>query len=148
MTKIRNLITVLTILTSVIVLLAVSGCTKDEEPATIPPITSTYNLMVEDVLGVTGEATFTETNSTIATIDIALIDAPAGTHPAELRMNSAVEGGDVVIFLNPVYATGKSSTEANTMTYSQLMAYDGFIQVLKNISEALDSSKIKIENFA
>ena len=100
-----------------------------------PSRTSTYTLLVKDVLGISGNAIFTETSSTVATIDIVLTGAPEGTHPAELCMNSAAEGGTVVIALNPVDATGKSSTEMNTITYSQLIAYDGFIQVLKSSTE-------------
>jgi hypothetical protein len=122
-------------LISIIVLVSVSGCSKDEAPAPIPPRTSTYNLLVKDILGVTGKATFTETSIGLATIDIALTGAPSGTHPAELCMNSAVEGGLVVLTLNPVDATGKSSTDVNTMTYTQLIAYDGFIHVLKSSAE-------------
>ncbi|MDP1623301.1 MAG: hypothetical protein Q8M08_13290 [Bacteroidales bacterium] len=66
---------------------------------------------------------------------MALTGAPSGTHPAELRMNSAVEGGAVVIALNPVNAAGSSSTVTTAKTYDQLIVYDGFIQVLKSISE-------------
>jgi len=133
MTRIRNLITVLTMLVSLIVIVAVSGCKKDEEPAPIPPRTSTYNLMVKDVLGVTGKVTFTETSSTVTTIDIA-VNGPSGTHPAELCKNTVVEGGTVVLTLNPVDGTGKSST-STTMTYTELIAYDGFIKILKSSSE-------------
>ena len=37
--------------------------------------------------------------------------------------------------LNPVDATGKSSTSVPTMTYTQLIAYDGFIKVVKSDAE-------------
>jgi len=50
-------------------------------------------------------------------------------------MNSAIDGGTVVISFNPVDATGKSSTSTTTMTYTQLIAYDGFIKVHKSSSE-------------
>ncbi len=116
---------------AIIMLIFVSGCKKDE----VPPKTSTYNLMVKDVLGVSGEVTFTETSSTVTTIDIALTGTPLGTHPAELRMNSAAEGGAVVIALNPVNDSGISSTTTTLKTYSQLMDFDGFIQVHKSSSE-------------
>lgn len=136
MTGNRNLITVLTMLTAFILLIPGSGCKKDDETTPTPPLkTTTYNLLVKDVLGITGTVIFTETSSTVATIDIMLTGAPLGTHPAELRMNSAVEGGAVVFALNPVDATGKSSTAITWMTYNQLIVYDGFIQVLKSSSE-------------
>ena len=134
MTNSRNRITLITMLTAIILLMVFGGCTKND-PVTPPARTVTYNLMVKDVLGVSGTATFTETSSTVTTINITLTNAPSGIHPAELRMNSAIEGGTVVIALNPVDATGKSSTTTTTMTYTQLIAYDGFIQVHKSETE-------------
>jgi len=134
MTKTRKVITALTILAAGILLMAGSGCTKSD--STPPPTNkTTYTLKVKDVLGVTGTATFTETSSTSTTIDLSLSGAPSETHPAELCMNTAVEGGAVVITLNAVDATGKSSTVTNTMSYSQLIVYDGFIKVHKSSSE-------------
>jgi hypothetical protein len=131
MSKTSNVITIITMLTAVILLTVIGGCTKDEFSGR----KSTYSLKVKDVLGVTGTATFTETTSTITTIEIALTNAPSGTHPAELCMNSAVEGGSVVLELNPVDATAISSTAVTTITYDQLIVYDGFIQVHKSSSE-------------
>lgn len=121
-------------LTTVIALLAVSGCKKDE-PAAAPARETTYNLNTADVLGVVGTATFIETSSTSVTINLVLTNASTEDHPAEIRMNSAVEGGSIVLALNPVDASGKSSTLTTTMTYNQLIDYDGFIQVHKNSTE-------------
>lgn len=114
-----------------VVILLFVGCNKDDAPAQ----NSSYNLVVKDILGVTGKVTFTETNSTTTTIDIVLVNAPAGTHPANLYMNSVVEQGAVVVALNPVDASGKSSTAITTMPYSQLITYNGCIKVLKSSSE-------------
>jgi hypothetical protein len=50
-------------------------------------------------------------------------------------MNSAVEGGPVIIILNPVDESGKSSTSVTAMTFTQLIVYDGFIKVLKSSAE-------------
>jgi hypothetical protein len=132
----RKIITIMTMLASGILLIASGGCSKDgSTPAPTSARKTTYTLKVKDVLGVSGTATFTETSSTIATVDIVLTGAPSGSHPAELCMNSAVEGGSVVLTLNPVDATGKSTTAVTTLTYTQLIAYDGFIQVLKSTTE-------------
>ena len=109
-----------------------TGCKKDD-PA--PARKSSYSLVAKDVLGITGTATFTETSSTTTTIDLVLNGAPSGDHPAELCMNSAVEGGPVVVALNPVDASGKSSTSVPTMSYTQLISYDGFIKVHKSATE-------------
>ena len=130
----RKIITVFSILTAGILLMSGGGCKNDDSTPT-PARKTIYSLKVKDVLGITGTATFTETSSTVTTIDIALTGASSGTHPAELCMNSAVEGGTVVITLNPVDATGKSSTAITTMTYTQLIVYDGFIKVLKSSNE-------------
>ena len=113
------------------ILLIVGGCKKDNGPAQ----TTSYNLMVKDVLGVSGTVTFTESSSTSAIIDIVLVNAPSGTHPANLYMNSAVENGAVVVALNPVDASGKSSTAVTAMNYSELIAYDGYIKVLSSSAE-------------
>lgn len=135
MAKTKKVIPQLIILVAVFLLIA-SGCSKNEStPGPTTARKTTYTLKVKDVLGITGTATFTETNSTTTTIDIALTGAPSGTHPAELCMNSAIEGGPVVITLNPVDATGKSSTAVTTMTYTQLIVYDGFIKVHKSNTE-------------
>jgi hypothetical protein len=105
-----------------------SGCKKDD--ALIRD--TTYNLKVEDVLGVTGTVTFSEYNNGSTTIDVILNNAPSGTYPASLCQNSAVEEGAVVIALNPLGKTGESSTIVTTMSYNQLIAFDGHIKVLKS----------------
>jgi hypothetical protein len=134
MTETKKIINGLLMIAAVILMISGSGCSKND--STPPPArTTTYTLMVKDVLGVTGTATFTETSSTITTIDLKLTNAPSGTHPAALCNNSVVEGGVVVIALNPVETPGNTSTTVTTMTYSQLIAYDGFIKVLKSSSE-------------
>jgi hypothetical protein len=134
MVKVKNVISILTVFTALIYMMVLGGCKKDD-PATPAVRQTSYSLKAKDVLGVTGTVTFTETSSTISTINITLSGAPSGTHPAELCMNSAVEGGSVAITLNPADATGKSSTATTMMTYNQLIVYDGFIKVLKSTSE-------------
>jgi len=128
----RKVITTVIMLPALVLLMTGIGCNKDEDP---PPRQTSYNLTVKDVLGVTGTATFIETSSTVTTIEITLNGAPVGTHPAELCMNSIVEGGPVVATLNPVDVNGNSSTNITTMTYTELLAYSGFIRVLKSSSE-------------
>lgn len=103
----------------------VSSCTKKD----VEPAKTSYDLVVKDVLGVSGTATIIETSSTSATIEIELNGAPAGTHPAELRSNSAVENSVVIAVLNPVDATGKSKSTISTKTYKQLQELDGHIVV-------------------
>lgn len=130
MIKAKRVLILLTMMTAAILLVA-GGCKKDNTPAQ----STSYNLMVKDVLGVSGTVTFTEASSTSAIIDIVLVNAPAGTHPANLYMKSAVENGAVAIALNPVDASGKSSTTVTTMSYAALIAYDGYIKVLSSSAE-------------
>jgi len=113
-------------ISAVFLILFASGC---KEADIIPARKTTYNLVVQDFLGVTGTVTFTEESSTSTTIDIEMNGIPSGIHPAEICRNSAVEGGTAVIVLNPVDVLGKSSTSTTSMTYSQLIAYDGFVQI-------------------
>jgi hypothetical protein len=131
MFKLNKGLFALTILVAAGTLMFTSGCKKDDDPGR----EKEFNLMVKDVLGVTGKATFTETSKTTTTITIELFGAPVGSHPAELRMNTAAEGGQVVVSLNPVIDNGPTSTEVTTLTYDQLIAYDGFIRVAKSSSE-------------
>jgi len=127
----RKVISTLTLFTVLVFLMSGSGCKKDEFNGR----QETYSLATSDMLGVSGTATFNETSETVSTIDIVLSGAPSGTHPAELCMNTMVEGGAIVITLNPVDATGKSSTAVTTITFDQLIAYDGFIKVHQSASE-------------
>ncbi|HSO88277.1 MAG TPA: hypothetical protein VLQ91_17115 [Draconibacterium sp.] len=123
---------VLTMVVALIALITIGGCDKDDDNGS----ETSYDLKVQDVLGVTGKATFIETGNAV-TIDLVLYGAPSGVHPAELLMNTVAEGGAVVVTLNPVDETGKSTTKVTSMAYDQLIAYDGFIKVMKSISEPL-----------
>lgn len=122
-------------LSGLLALVLFSSCSKDEQSDPVQRV-STYNLVQKDVLGVSGQVSFRQNSSTLTTIEIMLSGAPGGIHPAELRMNSAVEGGTVVLNLTPVDATGNSSTEVNALTYNQLIAYDGYIQISNSSTQA------------
>jgi hypothetical protein len=129
MTHTRKFLTGLTMLSAVIMLMVNGGCKKDTVAPTPPARTTTYTLKAGAVLGVTGTVTFTETSTTSATITLAVSGAPSGTNTAVLCMHTVIESGVVVLTLNPLDATGKSSTVVSSMTYSDLIAYDGHINV-------------------
>ncbi len=133
MIKTGKLNNTLTLVVAVIALMTIISCQKDDFKGR----ETSYNLKVQDVLGVTGTATIIETDANSTNIDLVLTGMPTGDHPAELCMNSAAEGGAVVVTLNPVDETGKSSTQVTLLDYNQLIAYDGFIKVMKSTSEPL-----------
>jgi len=128
MLKLKNLISLLSIVLMATLILPTSGCKKDEDPVR----ETSYDLKVQDVLGVTGTVTFIETTSSSATIAIKLAGAPSGSHPAALYMNTIAEGGELVQQLNPIDASGTSSTLITSLTYSQLITYNGFVRVVKS----------------
>lgn len=113
-----------------VALLVAGGCAKDDQPTPLPRST-TYALVQSDVLGISGQVKFTESDDKVI-IDLEMTGASAGLHPAELRMNAAIEGGSVVLMLNPVDQSGTSSTTITSMTYNELIAYDGYIQISRS----------------
>lgn len=128
----RKLNIVLTMVLAVFTLIGINGCEKDNESGR----ETSYDLKTQDVLGVTGKATFIETGHSVK-VDLVLYGAPSGTHPASLNMNTVAEGGEMVVELNPVDASGNSTTTINSLTYNQLTEYDGFIKVMKSTTEPL-----------
>lgn len=107
------------------------GCTKDETPELNKTV---YDIQVKDQLGITGTVTFTETSSTVTTIDITLVGGDSDSHPSHIHLNSAVEGGAIALSLNPV-VNGYSSTQVtkldnnSVINYSQLIVYNGYLNV-------------------
>ena len=116
----------------------ISGCKKESSP----PATTTYKLVTTDQLGVSGTVVFTQTSSKITTVVITLTGSDATSHPAQIRINSAVQGGAAAITLNPV-TQGNSTTlvsvldNNNAIDYNQLIAYNGYVSV--NESNTNDS---------
>lgn len=131
MIKEKKLYAALSVVVAVILLMLVGGCEKEADPDR----ETSYTLEVQDVLGVTGTATFIETGTSESTITLELYGAPAGIHPAALYMNTIAEGGAIVVELNPVDDSGTSTTIVNSLTYNQLIEYDGFIKIVKSSSE-------------
>lgn len=131
MFKIKNVFAIATLILAIVLILPTSGCKKDDEPAR----ETSFDLKTQDVLGVRGVVTFIETSSSLTTIRITLTGASSGTYPAGLYMNTIAEGGQMVQELNPVDASGSSSTAVTSLTYSQLIAYNGFVKVVKSSTE-------------
>lgn len=101
---------------------------------------TSYMLNEVNTSGVSGEAIFHQRVNNETLIELILAGTPAdGTHPAHIHMNSAAEGGGIVISLTPVTgATGYSATQVaaidaaaggEAVTYDDLLLYDGYINV-------------------
>ncbi|MGY5848407.1 CHRD domain-containing protein [Salegentibacter sp. HM20] len=98
-----------------------------------------YDLNSVDVPGIMGTATFEERMSGETLVTISLEGTPeGGTHPAHIHFNSAEEGGDIAISLNPVDGTtGMSMTQVmsldgedgDNISYEGLLEFDGYINV-------------------
>jgi hypothetical protein len=119
--------------------IVLSGCKKDKINTAR---TATYQLKVKDQLGISGSITFTETSASITTIEIALSGGTSQSHPAQIRLNSMIEGGFTSITLNPVVG-GNSTTivtalDNNTaINYSQLILMDGYLNIDESSSNIL-----------
>jgi hypothetical protein len=115
------------------------GCKKNDGLTVTPtsvaivptPIkTTTYELVVKDLLGVTGFVSFAETSpgSSSSIISIQLVGSPVGSHPAHVHFNAAIETGDIAYVLSSVDSTGKSSTTLS-VSYATLVGFDGYVNV-------------------
>ncbi|MCW3126608.1 MAG: secreted protein [Bacteroidetes bacterium] len=109
----------------------IGGCKKESTA----PRSTTYQLNAKDQLGVSGTVTFTETASSVTTVEITLSGPFSATaHPAHIHLNSAAEGGSIAISLTDV-VNGKSTTtvtqldNGTAITYSSLIAFDGYVNV-------------------
>ena len=146
MTVKNKTVTAITVF-AIMLTMVISGCKKE---TTTEINKTTYDLKVKDQLGISGTVTFTETSSTITTIDIALSGGDTENHPAYIQLNSAVEGGAVAISLNPV-VNGYSSTQVSkldnnsSINYSQLILFDGYLNIYEstiNLTTILAQSDI------
>lgn len=102
-----------------------------------------YDLSAVGESGVSGTALFEENEDGSTTITLELSGTTEGeTHPAHIHLNSAAEGGEIAISLEPVDGdTGKSVTTVSTLddetpiTYEELEDFDGYINVHKSEQE-------------
>ncbi len=98
---------------------------------------TSYDLNERAVPGISGTATFEERVNGNTLVSIALENTPAdGVHPAHIHFNTAAEGGGIAVSLTSVDGnTGMSMTnvesldDGNNITYSELLDYDGYINV-------------------
>lgn len=119
-------------------LVMTTGCDDDGDAGPdLTGETKVYTLEEVNESGVLGTATFEELEGGETLVTLELTGTPNdGNHPAHIHMNSAVEGGGIAISLENVDgSTGTSTTTisetdaGDAITYSQLLTYDGYINV-------------------
>jgi Cu/Zn superoxide dismutase len=127
----------LTSLFLVLFALVFTSC-KDKDDAPLPiPNTKVLELKSVADPNIKGTATFVKLNNGTTSITLQLTGTPVGgQHPAHIHANTAVEGGDIVISLQPVNgANGRSTTIVRAkdngmpVSFEDLMDIDGYINV-------------------
>ena len=127
------------------------SCDDDEIMNPINPIGETKIYTLESVSdpNVFGTATFirNEDNSTSVQLEIENLPTNAD-NPAHIHLNTALEGGEVVIELKPV-KSGRSNTtithtdEGMEITYTDLMVFNGYLDV--HLSEEQPEVILKVD---
>ncbi len=99
---------------------------------------TSYDLEEADIAGITGIAVFRERFNGEALLEISLDGADDGnSYPAHIHVNTAVEGGQIAISLNPVVQSSSATNISQLdpaaggqqITYNDLIDYDGHLNV-------------------
>ena len=125
---------------SILILTLVIVSCSDDDGMNVPPTTGeavTYQLVERSNSGVSGSATLEELDDGTSKLTIDLNGTPSnGLHPSHIHMNTAAEGGEIIVSLNEVDgSTGMSETiisqddNGNMVTYQDLLNIDGYINV-------------------
>ena len=118
----------------------IMSCSDDDDSFDNPIFEGesvTYDLRSVADPSISGEATFVEQEDGSTIIELNIMGTPdGGMHPAHIHENTAAEGGDIAISLDPVDgSTGMSTTivsaddNGNAVTFEELTSYDGYINV-------------------
>lgn len=120
------------------------SCGNDDDTDPGPQLTGNeieFPLSAVGSSGASGTATFEELDDNSTRVTISLSGAAAGSdHPAHIHSNNAAEGGGIAIDLNNVVAGNSVTTVGQTndgtaITYDELIAYDGYINVHNSTSD-------------
>ncbi len=122
------------------------SCDDKMDPIPMPMPTgsnATFNLSSVSNPGISGTAEFIENDDNTTTINLMLSGTPNGEmHPAHIHFNTAAEGGDIALTLGTVMGgTGMSSVTVSSLddgspiSYSQLVNFDGYINVHASSSD-------------
>ncbi len=115
------------------------SCKNDDDDDPIEPTgnTKSYNLSATSGAQVSGTVTFTELSDNSVEVKVDLNGTSNGeSYTADLRSNSAVESGNVVLSLQTVDGTSGTSTtivrtldDGSDVSFQSLSNYDGHISV-------------------
>ncbi|MBD3631042.1 hypothetical protein [Cyclobacterium sp.] len=116
------------------------SCVDEQSPADALELlgnSRTYPLNPVDGSGISGNVVFEEGEGGYTKVTINLSGTPnGGSHPAHIHFNSAAEGGDIAISLEPVNgSTGTSVTLVNQqddgtyINYEALSSFEGYVNV-------------------
>ena len=118
-----------------------ASCSNDDDSLEVIPGESTGNTMTYDLSAVSdpdvsGSVLFVEKEDGSTDVSIVLSSTTQGSHPAHIHLNTAAEGGDIAIDLEPVDGASRRSltniTQTNDGTpvsYDDLLNFDGYINV-------------------
>lgn len=122
----------------VLMILAVAACSDDDTPVPMPTgMQEAYTLNTIGNSGVSGSVRIEEADLGGSIITVMLTGTSSGnSHPSHVHFNTAAEGGDIAISLEPVDgATGMSETYVETLddgtaiSYSELLEFDGYVNI-------------------
>ncbi|WP_051227998.1 hypothetical protein [Gillisia sp. JM1] len=99
--------------------------------------TKTYDLGSVDFQDISGNITFSKRKNGDALAAVNLENTTAGAmYPGHIHMNTAEEGGDIVVTLNPVNGdTGVGKTniaafdDGSSFNYEAILVYDGYVNI-------------------
>ncbi|MFC3414572.1 CHRD domain-containing protein [Algoriphagus hitonicola] len=123
------------------------ACDNNEEPMIPAPMPTgnetTFQLGSVSDPSISGTAEFIENDDNTTTINLMLSNTSSGgMHPAHIHMNTAAEGGDIVLTLGVVDGdTGMSTItvdswdDGSPVTYAELIDYDGYINVHNSMED-------------
>jgi len=122
-----------------IVMFLLSGCSGDDniEPTGVNEIIVdqiAYNFTSVNGSGITGTATFTRDSNDNTTILIELTNTNTEQHPANVRFNSAAEGGPIAITLEPCNCAVSTTVvtqldDGTPIDFDKLLNMDGHVSI-------------------
>ncbi|MCG8307087.1 MAG: superoxide dismutase family protein [Cytophagales bacterium] len=125
----------------------ISSCDNSDDDPNVPGNetgrSKEYNLYSSPTANAIGTITFKELDDNTTKVEIMVTGvSPSDTHPTHIHKNSAAEGGDIAISLNPVDETSRKSEtivaqldDGTAINYEGLIAFDGHVNVHKSADD-------------